>query len=266
MSAPASIATIGYGAMARALVAALARHEGGPRVGSCLLRAGSKVDVPAGVTPVHDVEALIALKPQLVVECAGHEAISTTVPALLRAGLDTVIVSIGALCDDDLRAELMRAARQGRARLVPVSGAVGGLDLLRAARLADLETVTYRGLKPPRAWAGSPAQDMIDLECITEPTVFFRGSAREAAARFPKNANVAAAVALAGIGLDATRVELVADPGSGENRHEVEAQGAFGHMRFSVSNRPLPSNPRTSHLAALSAEAAVLAALCADPF
>ncbi|WP_417723866.1 aspartate dehydrogenase [Salipiger sp.] len=262
----ARIATIGFGAMARSLAAALARHDGGPRVTDCLLRPDSATDLPEGVTACTDIAALIAKAPDLVVECAGHAALAETVPALLRAGLDVVVVSLGALCDDALRAEVMRAAAEGAARLIPVAGAVGGLDLLRAARLAGLDAVTYRGIKPAGAWAGSPAADAVDLGGLAQATVVFSGTAREAALRFPKNANVAAAVAFAGLGLDATRVELIADPAGTANRHEIAATGAFGEMAFSVTNRPLPGNPKTSHLAALSAEEAVLAVFAAGPF
>ena len=256
-----SIAVIGYGAMAQALDTALLERQSAPRISACLLLPDSTTKLRKGIARYSKAEDLAADKPDLVVECAGHAAISAYLPSLLRAGLDVAIASIGALCDDKLRSELNLAAKQGGARILPVAGAIGGLDLLRAARLAGLDRVIYRGIKPPAAWAGSPAERLVALDRITEPTTFFHGNAREAANDFPKNANVAAAIALAGIGLDSTRVELMADPGSRFNRHEIEASGAFGTMSFSVANRPLPSNPKTSHLAALSVEAAVFEAL-----
>ncbi|MEI4472881.1 aspartate dehydrogenase [Frigidibacter sp. MR17.24] len=257
----AGIAVIGWGAMARSLHAALeggtARAPAGPRITACLLRPGSPNRPPAGIAVVTDAAALAASAPALVVECAGHGAVRDHVPALLRAGLAVVLVSAGALTDDALRRDLAAAASAGGASLSVVAGAVGALDLLRAAALAGLDRVTYRGIKPPGAWRGSPAETLCDLGALDAAQVFFRGTAREAAARFPKNANVAAAIALAGTGFDATEVELVADPAASLNRHEIVASGAFGEMRFSVENRPLPDNPRTSHLAALSLEDAV---------
>ena len=256
-----AVAVIGFGAMAQSLREGLAARPDGPRITGCLLPPGSSRALPEGIRRCRTAAEIIALRPDMVVECAGHSALSDHVPDLLRAGLDVAIVSIGALCDDALRDRLMAAATAGGSRCIPVAGAIGGLDLLRAARLAGLDQVTYRGIKPPAAWAGSPAEGAFDPMTLDAPMTFFSGSAREAAATFPKNANVAAAVALAGIGLDRTRAELVADPGVTTNRHEIVAEGAFGRMSLAVDNQPLPGNPRTSHLAALSVEAAVIAAL-----
>ncbi|MXN17935.1 aspartate dehydrogenase [Pseudooceanicola sp. GBMRC 2024] len=251
------VATIGFGAMARSLAESLGRDPRAPQITDCLLRPGAAG--PSGLRLHHRAETLIDARPALVVECAGPAAIAEHGPALLSAGIDLAIVSVGALCDDALHARLLCAARDGGAQMLPVTGAIGGLDLLEAARLAGLDSVTYRGIKPPPAWAGSPAEQLIDLGALRGATVFYRGTARQAAGAFPKNANVAAAAALAGTGLDATQVELVADPEATGNRHEILARGAFGEMRFEVTNRPLPGNPRTSWLAALSVEALVRA-------
>ncbi|WP_322980031.1 aspartate dehydrogenase [Pseudomonas sp. C11] len=205
----------------------------------------------------NDVQHLIAWKPDLVVECAGHSAVVETVPTLLRAGIDVVIASIGALADKSIKDALDAAAHAGNAHLILVSGAIGGLDALRSARSAGLDKVVYVGRKPPRAWAGSPAEEEFDLAAISQPTTIFRGTAAEASIRFPKNANVTAAVALSGVGFEATQVELVADPGVDRNVHEVQAVGSFGDLSIRLANNPLPDNPRTSWLAALSIEEAV---------
>lgn len=89
-------------------------------------------------------------------------------------------------------------------------------------------------------------------DALTQALVFFHGSAREAASRFPANANVAAISALAGIGFDRTHVELIADPTIAENCHHLSAQGDFGVLNVTVENRPLTNNPKSSELAALS--------------
>jgi aspartate dehydrogenase len=204
-----------------------------------------------------ETQGLIDWQPDLVIECAGHGAVVHSVPTFLKAGVDVVIASIGALADKVLSDSLEQAAKQGNARLILVSGAIGGLDALRSARSAGLEEVVYVGRKPPRAWAGSPAEDEFDLSNITVPTTIFRGTAAEASIKFPKNANVTAAVALSGVGFDKTRVELVADPGVDKNVHEVQAKGAFGELSIRLANNPLPDNPKTSWLAALSIEEAV---------
>lgn len=204
-----------------------------------------------------EVQGLLDWKPDLVIECAGHGAVVHTVPALLEAGIDVVIASIGALADPVLKQSLEQAAQRGGARLILVSGAIGGLDAMRSARAAGLDEVLYLGRKPPQAWAGTPAETEFDLAAITEPTTIFRGTAAQASVRYPKNANVTAAVALSGVGFEATQVELVADPTVQKNVHEVQARGAFGELSIRLVNNPLPDNVKTSWLAALSIEEAV---------
>lgn len=188
-----------------------------------------------------------------MIDCAGHAALESHGPAILGSGTDLITVSVGALADKDLFDTLQRAANKGRARLHLVSGAIGALDCLRAARIGGLHGVTYIGRKPPRSWKGSPAETRLDLDNLSAgPETHFDGSARDAATQYPKNANVAAAVALAGIGLDDTQVQLVADPGVSENIHEVHATGNFGSFSFEVRGHSLPDNPRSSALAAMS--------------
>lgn len=143
------------------------------------------------------------------------------------------------------------------ARLHLASGAIGALDCLRAAKVGGLDSVTYTGRKPPAGWKGSPAEDQIDLDHLDEAAVHFQGSARKAARDYSKNANVAAAVALAGLGFDETEVRLVADPAISTNIHEVTATGGFGAFTFRIEGRALPDNPRTSALAAMSVIAAI---------
>ena len=161
-------------------------------------------------------------------------------------------VSPGALADVDLYERLAAAARRGRSQLRIVSGAIGALDALSAARVGALQQVTYRGRKPPKGWRGSPAESKLDLDSLAEATVHFSGSARNAALEYPKNANVAASVALAGIGFDDTLVELVADPGATRNVHEIVAEGDFGRFEFRIEGASLPDNPRSSAITAMS--------------
>ena len=207
---------------------------------------------------VDSLDALLALQPNLVCECAGHAAVDAYAEASLRAGIDTVLVSVGALSDAGRARRLSDAAEQGESQLLLASGAIGGLDWLSAARTAGLSQVIYRGRKPPLAWAGTVAENLLDLASMTTAQVFFTGSAREAAAQFPKNANVAATVALASVGMDATRVELIADPAVTDNVHEVQAVSAAGSLEIRITGKPDPMNPRTSVLTAHSAVRVIL--------
>lgn len=200
--------------------------------------------------------ASVAELPQnldIAVDCAGHTALRAYGAELLRGGTSLVTLSLGALADDALHQSLQEAAAEGQSTLHLASGAIGALDCLRAARVGGLHSVRYIGRKPPQGWKGSPAEALLDLDNPGgEACIHFAGSAREAAITYPKNANVAAAIALAGIGFDDTRVQLIADPGVTENIHELHASGEFGSLAFEIRGQALPGNPRSSALAAMS--------------
>lgn len=253
---PSRIALLGRGAIGRRVEAAL-RASLAPRAElAALVRPGTAAQSGAPAL-FDDLTALLAWGPELAIECAGHAVLAQAVPPLLRAGCDVLLVSVGALGDAGLRSAIEAAACAGGGRPTVVSGAIGGLDALRAARQAGLASVRYTGRKPPLAWAGTPAEARCTLAALREPTVVFEGKAAEAARAFPKNANVTAAVALAGVGFERTAVTLVADPGIAANVHELQAAGAFGSLSLQLVNAPLPDNPKTSWLAALSIEAAL---------
>lgn len=206
------------------------------------------------VTSVAEIDGAL----DLAIDCAGHGGLKEHAPALLAGGVDLITVSNGALADAGLAVALEDAAKSGGARLELLSGAVGGIDALAAAKIGGLSQVTYVGRKPPKGWMGTPAEENLDLDNLTEPAVHFEGSAREAALRYPKNANVAATIALAGIGLEETRVRLIADPTSDANCHEIEAEGTFGRFSFRIEGKALPDNPKSSALTAMSVVRAVL--------
>jgi len=190
--------------------------------------------------------------PDLLVECAGHKAIEEHVLPALERGIACLIVSVGALSEPGLVERLEAAAARGNTRIELLPGAIGGIDALSAAKVGGLDAVAYIGRKPAQAWKNTPAEQVCTLDNLSEATVIFDGSAREAARLYPKNANVAATLSLAGLGLDRTRVTLIADPHSEENVHQVEACGAFGRFEMSLRGKPLAANPKTSALTVYS--------------
>ncbi len=191
-------------------------------------------------------------RPDLLVECAGHRAIEEHVLPALERGIPCLVVSVGALSEPGLVERLEAAAECGHTRIELLPGAIGGIDALSAAKVGGLDAVSYTGRKPAKAWKNTPAEQVCDLDSISEATVIFQGSAREAAHLYPKNANVAATLSLAGLGLDRTQVILVADPLSDENVHQVQARGAFGGFEMSLRGKPLQANPKTSALTVFS--------------
>ena len=183
-----------------------------------IVRPGREVEaraaLPATIQVASAIEYLSTV-PGLIAECAGHSAVAEFGEKALRRGIDFLVISIGALADAGLRARLEAAAEAGGAKLILPAGAIAGADALTAARIGGLERVVYTSRKPPASWRGTLAEDARDLNSLTEPTVIFEGAADEAATLYPRNANVAATIALAGAGFDRTDVRLVADPDAG---------------------------------------------------
>jgi aspartate dehydrogenase len=215
-----------------------------------LARPGTRPSFGHDAEIVFDAAAVRGV--DVVADCAGVPGLAAHGPALLARGFRLVTLSAAALADPALEAQLRAAADSGGGQLVVAAGAIGAVDALAAARVGGLDHVRYTGRKPPQGWAGTPAEAMADLAALTEPLVHFEGTARDAARRYPRNANVAATIALAGAGFEATTVRLVADPAATANTHGLEAEGAFGRLDATFEARALPDNPRSSALAAMS--------------
>lgn len=252
---PLRIALVGWGAINRHVVRLLSRSAVAEAVSLVAIGVRSPEraqDVPHGTSLVTDPEQLAGLDLDIVAEAAGQPAVALWGESALRQAGMFAVTSAGALADAALLERLISVAEAAGSQLVVTSGALAGIDALAAASALPLDEVVHAIVKPPAAWRGTPAEALVALDALTAPASFFTGSAREAARRFPQNANVAVISALAGIGLDRTRVELIADPGITANCHRLSARGAFGRLSVTIENRALADNPKSSEMAALS--------------
>jgi aspartate dehydrogenase len=208
----------------------------------------------AGSDPLitHEPDVFFDRNLEVVVECAGHQAVRDHGVRCLEAGCDLVLTSIGALVDDDLRARLEQAAARAGRKLTIASAGIGALDILAAAAIGGLDCVEMTVRKDPSAWFGTEAESLCDLASLKEPLTIYEGSVREGAARYPQNVNISAAVALAGLGLDRTGLTIVADPTIRTHVIEIEAEGAFGSFRFIEGVEPTVENPKTGKLVAMA--------------
>ena len=203
------------------------------------------------VPPFVDLQTLIA-ESDLVIEAAGQASLSEIAPSTLRAGKDLMVISVGALLEHPEWAEL--ASLHGCKLYVP-SGAIIGLDGVKGASIGHIDHVTINSRKPPKGLAGAPyvVAQGIDVFTYTEETLIFEGCVREACKGFPDNVNVSAALSLAGIGPDCTRIRIYVVPDGTHNVHDIEVVGEFGRMTTHIENVPSDTNPRTGKLSYLSA-------------
>jgi aspartate dehydrogenase len=245
------LGVIGYGAIGRAVVAAWRQGGlGDVQIGAILVRR-SRPDA-SDLLRTNDPGRFFDQGPDVILECAGHQAVRDHGVRCLEGGADLVLTSIGALVDDALRADLERAAATSNRRLILASAGIGALDILSAAAVGGLERVVMTVRKDPSAWQGTAAESLCDLGNLGAPVVIYDGPVREGARRYPQNVNIAAAVALAGIGLDRTHLKIVADPTIRSHVVEIEARGAFGSFRFVEDVLPTADNPKTGRLVAMA--------------
>ena len=195
----------------------------------------------------------------LVIEAASHAAAKEILPKVVSRGVDIMIMSVGSLVDDDFRNMVFEKAKISEAKVYIPTGALCGTDGLRSASVDEMDEVELITMKGPKSLLDVEYIEKkgIDVEKITERTVIYSGFAREAVKLFPRNVNVAATVSLLGIGFDKTKVTVVVDPDIKSNSHELRIKGKFGEMNCHTYNYPEPDNPKTSHLATLSAISAL---------
>lgn len=191
-----------------------------------------------------DFTQFLASPAELIVEAATIGVAKEHMADVLESGQDIILSSIGVFADEHYLQEMKQLAKNNGRHIYLPSGAIGGLDLLQSANsIGGLHEVSITTRK---------SYASLGLELKYEEECLFDGSARDAIEKFPKNVNVALLLSLAGLGADQTRVKVIADPHVQKNTHTINAHGVFGEMDLKIENEPMPNNPKTSYLAALS--------------
>jgi aspartate dehydrogenase len=250
------VAVGGFGAIGKVVADALDRGIEGLSLSAVSARDTARAEAAmAGFMKPVPVLPLGRLweEADIVVECAPAKHLRDLAEPALAHGRIVITLSCGALLDNFDLAELAR--RQGGRILVP-TGALIGLDAVQAAALGGgISSVQMITRKPPNGLEGAPylVENQIRVSGLTEAKLVFTGSAREAARGFPANVNVAAALALAGIGPDRTTIEIWADPAVSRNIHRIEVEADAARFSMQIENVPSLENPRTGRLTALSA-------------
>lgn len=252
---PLTVGIGGFGAIGRAVAAAL---DSGGIEGLKLVAvsardadkarrnmAGFQADVP--IVPLGE----LADRADVVVECAPAVVFAEVAEPAVERGRIFLPISVGALLRHD---DLIDRARRTGARIVVPTGALIGLDAVRAAAEGEISEVRLVTRKPPGGLKGAPylEENGISLDGLNAAKKVFDGSARDGAAGFPANVNVAAALSLAGIGADATRLEIWADPEVTRNTHTITVEADSARFTMTIENVPTEENPKTGKITALS--------------
>ena len=242
-----NIGIIGGGAIANFLLKEINHNQvPGLHVQSIYIRDEEKYSALTknyGIGLYSDLSQFLASDIDIVVEAANIQAVRELVPAVLKKK-DVILISIGALSEELLYQNIYAVAEKYKRIVYLPSGAIGGLDLLQSAHaLGGVHEVSLTTRKPARS--------LLDEE-VDKEVVIFDGTADEAIKKFPKNINVSIILSLAGIGIQKTRVKIIADPVIENNSHMINISGTFGTASFSIKNAPMATNPKTSYAAALS--------------
>ncbi|MFA5320199.1 MAG: aspartate dehydrogenase [Candidatus Omnitrophota bacterium] len=218
------------------------------------LALARRLNLPGKADVSSDLSGLINAS-DLVVEAASALASYDIARKCLKSGRSVMIMSVGGIVEK--AGLLMRAAEASGARIFVPSGALAGIDALKAAAGARIRSVTLTTIKNPASFSGVAYLRGKNIEAgnIKKDTVLFEGSAYDAVRFFPQNINVAAVLSLAGKGARATKVRIIASPGVKKNIHEVRIESDAAVITSRTENVPHPHNPKTSYLAVLAAAA-----------
>ena len=259
MERESRVAIGGFGAIGKAVAERLDRGVEGLALAAVsardTVRASAAMAEFAHPVPVLPLSRLWE-EADIVVECAPAALLREIAEPVLAHGRIVVVLSCGALLDNF---DLVDLARRHGGRILVPTGALLGLDAVQAAAEGKIERVHMITQKPPRGLEGAPylVEHSIAIDGLNVPKCVFTGTAREAARGFPANVNVAAALALAGIGPDRTTIEIWADPGVSRNIHHIEVEADSARFSMQIENVPSTENPKTGRLTPLSVVAAL---------
>lgn len=247
------IAIAGLGSIGRTLARRLADGIPGLTLACVAARDEEKargwLDEEGIEVPIVALDAFPA-HADLAVECAPAAILEQICRPMLTAGKQVMVLSCGALLP---RPELFELAKRHGGRIIVPTGALLGLDAVAAANEGTITSVKMTTRKPPGGLAGAPhlTRNNISVDGLNEAKLVFSGTARDAAAGFPANVNVVAALAMAGVGPDRTMIEIYADPTKTRNCHTIEVEADSARFTLSIENVP-SENPKTGKIVALS--------------
>ncbi|MFH5186222.1 aspartate dehydrogenase [Paenibacillus sp. TAB 01] len=250
-----NIGIIGYGTIGEDVAQALLNGEAGKsRLSAVLVRDLAKFETAGAVRELMTdrEDEFFGRKLDMIVECAGHQAVQAYGEKSLEHGADLILVSVGAFAEEALQKRLLEKAEAAGRKIIVPSAAIGGLDRIAAGSLGPMEEVTLTTRKPPKAWYGTLIEQQVNLAELREPYCAFEGVARDSARLFPESVNVSAALSMAGVGFDQTKVKVYVDPTISHNTHEIEARGKFGQIKLQIQNTPSARNPKTGYIVAMS--------------
>lgn len=269
------VAVIGYGSIGKEIIASAKRQEipnakivavfdKQSQVVNSVDNQNSDVHLFSDFDEFYNSQTYSNL--DVIIECASKDAVKEYGKKIIESKKDLIVLSVGAFSDKKYLVELQDLSNLNNTKILIPTGAIAGLDSIRSVK-KYLDSLSITTTKHPKSLAGAPffKRSKIKLDDINSETVLFEGNASTAIELFPANVNVAVATALAGIGLEKTRVSIKADPLISVNKHEIVAKGSFGEIHIIVQNMPSPSNPKTSYLASLSA-IECLRGLCNESF
>eukprot|EP01006_Ploeotia_vitrea_P001853 TRINITY_DN105800_c0_g1_i1.p1 TRINITY_DN105800_c0_g1~~TRINITY_DN105800_c0_g1_i1.p1 ORF type:complete len:274 (+),score=25.52 TRINITY_DN105800_c0_g1_i1:70-891(+) len=238
---------IGYGSIGSNVARAVLNETRGMKhanvvLTAVLVRSSSRPeDFPADILFTTNADEFFQAAPQLCVEVASWQAVRQYGKRCLSSGIDMLVTSVSAFCDEELFSSMKVAATAAGSRLLLASGSMPAVDWMHSSSLGSTQgsqTVKVTQAKPAQGFVGKhvdpatgrPVPDALEFEELQTPTTVKCGTAREIGREYPRNTNICVMLAMATAGLDQTEVELIAHPT--DMFVHVEYNGAGGSLKL----------------------------------